>query len=704
MDGAFRVPARREATGALGDLFPALHHRARVARATHLHGTHDRVTGAAAFDGAELGQQRLLNALPHEEAVDESSEDNQPHQSNSDRLGVEVLNQDGADCQQHQGHGNLAHRPARVDPVANKTLLRASVTSRESLIFTAVCRGALLQPSLAGALLSFLLSCFTIRRNQGLTPGRLRVLPLRGRTVLRARAVGVFLHRRGRRRLVRHGVGTAGFSLLVTSKHRTTLFHVNPSGRLARGNAGQAQPKRYRESVHQTENFDQLPLLRDRVHELMPRVVDDLKALVRIPSVSLSSFDQSEVWRSAQAVAALLEAEGMDVQIVVEGGRPGIIAHKAGPQGSPTVLLYAHHDVQPPGDEADWDTPPFEPTERDGRLYGRGAADDKAGVMAHIAALRAWGDNLPCNVTIFIEGEEEIASDSLPAILNKYADELTSDVLVLADSSNWAVGTPALTTTLRGTVRVVVTLKTLKHSVHSGMFGGAAPDAVTSLCRLLASLHDDAGSVRVAGLEGSDDTAIEYDPAQLRQDAGMLPGTEFIGEGSLTSRLWTKPSITVIGIDAPDVDVASNTLVASARAKISLRVAPTQDPKQAYEALAQHLKDNAPWGAEVQVELEETGSGFAADASGPVYAEARAAFKDAWGNDPVDVGIGGSIPFVAEFAQMMPNAALLVTGVEDPDTRAHGANESLHLGEFEHVCLAEAVLLGRMGALGRVQG
>lgn len=452
--------------------------------------------------------------------------------------------------------------------------------------------------------------------------------------------------------------------------------------------------------VHTTQDFEQLADIRGRIEAHMPQVIEDLKNLVRIPSVSLSSFDQAQVSRSAEAVAELMRAEGMDVKVVQEGGRPGVIAHKAGPEGAPSVLLYAHHDVQPPGDDGDWDTPPFEPTEKDGRLYGRGAADDKAGVMAHIAAIRAWGDELPCNVTIFIEGEEEIASDSLPAILNKYKDELTSDVLVLADSSNWAVGTPSLTTTLRGTVRVVVTVKTLKHSVHSGMFGGAAPDAVTSLCRLMATLHDEKGSVRVFGLLGSDETEIEYDEQQLRNDAGLLDGTQLIGEGSLTSRLWTKPSITVIGIDAPGVDVASNTLVSSARAKISLRVAPTQDPQEAYEALAAHLKENAPWGADVQVELEETGSGFAADASGPLYAEARAAFRDAWQSEPVDVGIGGSIPFVAEFAEMMPNAALLVTGVEDPDTRAHGANESLHLGEFEKVCLAEAVLLGRVGALG----
>ena len=299
-------------------------------------------------------------------------------------------------------------------------------------------------------------------------------------------------------------------------------------------------------------------------------------------------------------------------------------------------------------------------------------------------------------VTLFIEGEVEVASDSRPALLRTYADELTSDVLVLADSANWAVGTPALTTTLRGTVRAVVTVRTLAHSVHSGMFGGAVPDSLTTLCRLLATLHDDAGSVAVAGLDSDENVDIDYTPEELRRDAGMLEGTQLIGTGPLTARLWRGPSITVIGLDATGVDVASNTLAASSRAKLSLRVAPGQDPQAAYEALAEHLRSHAPWGAQVEVELEEIGSGFDADATGPLYDEARAAFRDAWGSDPVDVGIGGSIPFVSLFAEMMPNAALLVTGVEDPDTRAHGANESLHLGEFAKVCLAEAVLLQRV--------
>ncbi len=443
---------------------------------------------------------------------------------------------------------------------------------------------------------------------------------------------------------------------------------------------------------------DQLDEIRARVADLMPQVRADLEALVRIPSVSASSFDQSHVDASAEAVAELLRGEGLDVEIVREGGRPAVIGHLDGPEGAPTVTLYAHHDVQPPGEDADWHSPPFEPTERDGRLFGRGAADDKAGVMAHVAALRAHRGALPVGLTIFVEGEEESGSPSLETILERHGDKLAADAIILADSTNWEVGTPALTTTLRGGVRAVVTVRTLDHSVHSGMYGGAAPDAVTALVRLLASLHDDEGNVAVEGMDSSEAADLDYDEARFRSESGLLDGVSLIGSGSILSRLWTKPALTTIGIDATSVDKASNTLAASARAKVSMRVAPTQDPAAAYELLREHLLAHAPWGAQVQVDLEEHGPGFAANADGPVYDAARSSFADAWGTDPVDIGVGGSIPFVASFAEKFPDAAILVTGVEDPDSRAHGADESLDLGEFARVCTAEAIFLARMGA------
>lgn len=446
---------------------------------------------------------------------------------------------------------------------------------------------------------------------------------------------------------------------------------------------------------------DQISTLRDTVAGLMPALRTDLEALTRIPSISLEAFDQARVAESAQAVAALLAAEGLDVEIVTEGGRPAVIGHVDGPPGSPTVMLYAHHDVQPTGDEADWDTTPFEPTERDGRLYGRGAADDKAGIVAHLAALRAHAGALPVGVTVFVEGEEEVGSESLPAILERHGDKLAADVIVLADSTNWAVGEPALTTTLRGLVRAVITVSTLEHAVHSGMFGGAVPDAMTALIRVLASLHDDDGNVAVAGLRSGEAAELDYDEDRLRAESSLLDGVTPIGSGSLLTRLWTKPSMTTIGIDAPSVATSSNTLLATASAKVSMRITADEVPLEAYALLERHIREHTPWGARVEVRLDDQGAGFAAAAHGPVQDQARAAFRDAWGVEPVDIGVGGSIPFVAAFAERFPRAAILITGVEDPDARAHGANESLHLGDFERACVAEAVLLARLGAMPR---
>ena len=446
---------------------------------------------------------------------------------------------------------------------------------------------------------------------------------------------------------------------------------------------------------------DEIEQIKQRVTALMPAVRLDLDTLVRIPSVSLDAFDQQHVEDSANAVAALLRSEGLEVEIVREGGRPAVIGHLDGPPGSPTITLYAHHDVQPPGDEALWDSPPFEPAERVGRLYGRGAADDKAGVMAHIAALRAFPDGSPVGVTVFVEGEEEIGSDSLLTILERHSEKLRADAIVLADSGNWDIGEPALTVTLRGLIRVVVTITTLDHGVHSGMFGGAVPDAITTLIRLIATLHDADGNLTVEGLKSGEASDLDYDEKRLRLESGLLDGVQMIGSGSILTRLWNKPALTTIGFNAPSVERSSNTLVPSASAKLSMRIAPDEDTQEAYALLRDHLEKHLPWGARMEITLDDEGPGFDADADGPVYDQARAAFTDAWGIEPVDIGAGGSIPFVARFAEVFPEAAILVTGVEDPDGRAHGANESLHLAEFERVCQAEALLLARLGAMSR---
>ncbi|SDZ41278.1 Acetylornithine deacetylase/Succinyl-diaminopimelate desuccinylase [Micromonospora pattaloongensis] len=442
--------------------------------------------------------------------------------------------------------------------------------------------------------------------------------------------------------------------------------------------------------------------LRAAVERELPGVRADLERLVRIPGIAFDGFDHSHVERSAEAVAELLRGCGLDVQITRSGGQPAVIGRRAAPDGAPTVLLYAHHDVQPVGDLTLWLSDPFEPVERDGRLYGRGAADDKAGVMAHIAALRAFGDALPVGVVLFIEGEEEFGSDSLERLLEQHRDEIASDVIVIADSANWDVGVPALTTSLRGLINCFVEVRVLDHAVHSGMFGGPVPDALTALSRLLATLHDDAGDVAVDGLYGRTGATVDYPEQRLRAEAGLADGVSFIGTGRLTDRIWTKPALAVLGIDAPRTAEAPNALVPAAKAKLSLRLAPGDDPKRAYAALVAHLEKHAPWGAKVEVTFEHDGWPCVIDATGPMYDAARAAFRAAWdGVDAVDMGVGGSIPFIATFQEMFPQAAILVTGVEDPHSRAHGPNESLHLGEFARVCLAEALLLAKVAEVGK---
>jgi acetylornithine deacetylase/succinyl-diaminopimelate desuccinylase-like protein len=342
------------------------------------------------------------------------------------------------------------------------------------------------------------------------------------------------------------------------------------------------------------------------------------------------------------------------------------------------VLLYAHHDVQPAGDLALWDSAPFEPTERAGRLYGRGAADDKAGLMAHVAALRAFGDDLPVGMIVFVEGEEEYGSASLVDLLAAHRDDLLADVIVIADSLNWDVGVPALTTSLRGIVNCTVRVRTLHTAVHSGAFGGAVPD----------------------GLATGRSSTLEFPVERLRAEAGVVGGVRLVGTGPIVDRLWTKPALSVLGLDAPAVRDAGNALVPAAAAKISIRLAPGDEPGKAFAALRDHLEAHRPWGAELSVEPAGSGAPCVIDTSGPHYAAVRAAMRTAWdGTDPVEIGVGGSIPAIATFQESFPDATIVVTGVEDPHTKAHGPNESLHLGEFARVCLAETLMLAGLGRL-----
>ena len=435
--------------------------------------------------------------------------------------------------------------------------------------------------------------------------------------------------------------------------------------------------------------------IRSAVARILPEVRAELEDLVRSPSVSAAGFDPANVRRSAEAVQTLLSARGLDTRLLeLDGGHPAVLGTRPAPPGAPTVLLYAHHDVQPTGPVDLWATDPFVPAEKDGRLYGRGTADDKAGVVTHTGALRAWGDEPPVGIIVLAEGEEEIGSEHLTEFLDAYADLLRADAVILADSSNWRVGQPAITTSLRGLVDCIVEVRTLDHAVHSGQYGGPVPDAITALARVLVSLHDEQGNVAVPGLVAEDADPLDLTEDEVRAWAGIRPGVELLGTGTLTGRLWTRPAVSVLGVDAPSIGEATNQLVPSARAKVSLRLPPGQDPGPAAEALRAHLVANAPWGAEVTVTQGAGAWPCRVVAKGPAFDSIRRAFVDSYGVEPVEQGAGGTIPLVSAFAERYPDAALLLTGAGDPTSNLHSENESLDLGDLERSIVAEALFLG----------
>ena len=450
--------------------------------------------------------------------------------------------------------------------------------------------------------------------------------------------------------------------------------------------------------------------------------VDDARAtledLVRIPSVSADPDRGSDVQRSAEATAALLEASGLEqVRLAsVADCPPAVIGERHRVPGAPTVLLYAHHDVQPPGFTDRWTSDPFEPVERDGRLYGRGSADDKAGAVAHAAAVRAWLDaagELPCNVTVFIEGEEEIGSPRLDAFLARYVDELAADVLLLADAGNWTVGTPGLTCSLRGLAGGTLRLRALDGPVHSGMAGGVVPDPALALARLLDSLVDDRGDVAVDDFwaDVPAPTAAERERlAQLGGDAtrvlstyGARPGVEPAGDPSVPvfERLWLRPALTVLAVDTHPLEGSSNQIVAEAAARISVRLAPSQDPDRALDALRAHLAARIPWGLEWSFEADWGAPGWSCEPTGWAFTAADRALQVGFGRPPVVMGVGGSIPFVKPFADAFGGIPALLLGPADPLSRIHGEDESLHLGDWASLIVSEAVLLAELAGADR---
>jgi acetylornithine deacetylase/succinyl-diaminopimelate desuccinylase-like protein len=436
--------------------------------------------------------------------------------------------------------------------------------------------------------------------------------------------------------------------------------------------------------------------LRSAIAADMPRLKELLSALVRMPSVSADGYDPSGVQEAAATIVGMLDEAGFEDARLLESasGHPSVFARIPGPEGAPTVLLYAHYDVQPPGPIEEWETGPFEPVERDGRLYGRGASDDKAGIVMHLGAIAAHADGPPVGVQLFLEGEEEAGSIGLPEILEKHSDLLDPDVIVIGDGGNWEVGTPAIISSLRGIVALKLEVRTLRSAVHSGQYGGVFPDALMVLSRLLASLHDDDGNVAVEGLVSKEvEETLELSEETARAQIGAVPGLEQIGEGSIPSRLWTRPAISVLALDAPPVPEAINQLVPVARAKVSMRIPPGQDTQAALEALKAHLRANVPWGAQLDFYYEEAGDATVLGSDNYAVEIWREAFREGFGTDAVEMGVGGSIPFIATFSELFPDAPILVVGCADPTSAFHAPNESQDLGDLEKATVTEAIAL-----------
>jgi len=459
-----------------------------------------------------------------------------------------------------------------------------------------------------------------------------------------------------------------------------------------------------------TQSSRSLDEIRRHIDAAFPAAIETLTQLVNIPSVSWDGFPAEHVQRSADYVESKLRALNLfdDIRIVSEPfasgpgyGQPAVLARRNPQPGFPTVLLYAHHDVQPPGKEEDWDSDPFVPVERDGRLYGRGVADDKAGVVVHLTALETalavLGEDLNIGIAVFIEGEEEFGSRSFTSILDRHSAMLESDIIVVADSDNRSVDIPSLTVSLRGNVAFSLTVSTLDHASHSGMLGGAVPDAMMATTTLLARLYNEDGSVAVPGLTSHASSVPDFSRDELVHDSGLKDGVSDIGQGPILSRLWFQPAVSITGIDAPSVQNASNTLIPSVTVKLSFRIAPGQSATEAFAAIEAHLRATVPWGAHLEFGTVDFGNPFLVDASGSAATLELEALRDAWdGADPVMVGVGGSIPFVADLVDRFPSAQILITGVEDPQSRAHSPNESLSLSVLRRAMLAETLFLVRL--------
>lgn len=437
--------------------------------------------------------------------------------------------------------------------------------------------------------------------------------------------------------------------------------------------------------------------IRQAVHQNMPLAIENLKQLVSIPSIATHGYPRERVLEAARTTEAQLKATGFQQvhQLELSEGYPAVYGEIEGPPGTPTVLLYAHYDVQPPGRTQEWNSPPFEPTERDGRLYGRGAADDKSGIIAHLATIQAFKGRPPVGIKIIVEGDEEF-DGSLTSYIPRYPDLFKADVIIIGDHGNITVGQPTLTTTLRGYAELTVEVSVLTDQVHNGVFGGPTPDALIALCQIIAAFHDKDGNIHIPGLEPSDWQGAEIPEEAFRHAANVLPDVDLIGGRSLSAQLWADYAINVIGLDAPAVEGASNALIATARARINLRVPPDQNAERALESLVRYLESVAPWHAKVTISDSHASNGFVAKTDGLAYAAAHQALKEAYNKDAQIIGDGASIPLTNVLNEQFPRAEILIWGAEDLAARIHGPNESVDLKELERVILTQALFLKRL--------
>jgi cysteinylglycine-S-conjugate dipeptidase len=442
--------------------------------------------------------------------------------------------------------------------------------------------------------------------------------------------------------------------------------------------------------------------VRARVDALMKRAHDELRELVAMKSVAdPRQYPASECERAAQWVRdAFADVGFTDLQLApTVDGSQAVIGHRPGPEGAPTVLLYAHYDVQPPLDEQAWHSKPFELTERDGRWYGRGSADCKGNILMHLTALRALnGSPPPVTLKLVVEGSEEQGTGGLEEFVPRHPDLLRADAILVCDTGNAAVGAPTVTTSLRGLANVVVTVRSLANEMHSGMFGGPAPDALAALIHALSTLRDGGGNTTITGLDNTQKWSGEpYPEAQFRADANVLDGVGLLGDGSVADMVWARPAVTVLGIDAPPVVGSAAAIQPTARARLNLRVPPGMDPGTAQDALVDQLTRAAPWGVRVDVERESKGAPFRASTGGPAYQALAAAMKDAYGRDLGTVGQGGSIPLCNVFQETFPDAEIVLMGVEEPRCLIHAPNESVDPTEIAHMAIAEALFLSSYG-------